>query len=535
MKNIVFLIVISVFLISCGSGNSDYSNVFRYNEKEAGISTMDPIMANDMHHNWIFNMLYNGLVALDDSLNIVPAIAKSWEVNETGTEYVFHLRDDVFFHDHVLFDGGEGRQVVANDFVLSFKRIIENHRGLSTFTDRLDRTSESIGIEAVDESTLKVSLISPFPPLLGVLAMQNYSVLPIEIVEKLGEDFRSNPVGTGPFKFAGWMEESKLVLVKNDAYFEKDEKGQNLPYLDGVEVSFIKDPYSEYMNFKKGQYDMISGVQGAVRDQLIDENGQVKEKFRDQFVMDSRPFLNTEYLGFIIDGDDNVYSNKLLRQAINYAIDRKNMVRFIKNGLGVPAVNGFVPRGFADHDVDNISGYALNLEKARILLKAAGYPGGKGLPELVMYTTPAYKELCEFMQYQLKQIGLPIKVEVNSPVVTRENVSNATFKFFRKSWIADYPDPENYLSLFYSKYKAPNGPNYTHFNSPEYDSLYQLSLNTIDQSKRKSLYEKMDQMIIDEAPVVPLFYDVSFRLYQKNIKGLNNNPINLLNLKRTRK
>jgi len=365
--------------------------------------------------------------------------------------------------------------------------------------------------------------------------MQNYSVLPVDLVDKLGEDFRANPIGTGPFKFAGWTEESRLVVIKNDSYFETDEEGESLPYLDGVEVTFIKDPYSEYMNFKKGSYDMISGIEGAVRDQLIDENGKVKEKFGDQFVMDSRPFLNTEYLGFIVDGEDNVYNNKYLRQAINYTIDRRNMIRFIKNGMGQAAENGFVPRGFADHNPDNIKGYKLDLDKARILLETAGYPGGKGLPEVVIYTTPTYKELCEFMQYQLKQIGIPVKVEVNSPLVTRENVSNGTFKFFRKSWIADYPDPENYLSLFYSKFKAPNGPNYTHFNSPIYDSLYLLSLNTLEAESRKELYEQMDQMIMDEAPVVPLFYDVSFRLYQKNITGLKNNPINLLDLRRTKK
>ena len=535
MKRLFFLLFISVILLSCGTSSSDYSNIFRYNEKDAGISTLDPIMANDMHHNWIFNMLYNGLVSLGDSLNVVPAIAKSWTVNESGTEYVFHLRDDVFFHDHPLFPEGEGRKVKAKDFEASFKRIIEEKRGLSTFTDRLKKTGDSYGIKAMDDFTLKISLESPFPPLLGVLAMQNYSVLPVDLVDKLGEDFRANPIGTGPFKFAGWTEESRLVVIKNDSYFETDEEGESLPYLDGVEVTFIKDPYSEYMNFKKGSYDMISGIEGAVRDQLIDENGKVKEKFGDQFVMDSRPFLNTEYLGFIVDGEDNVYNNKYLRQAINYTIDRRNMIRFIKNGMGQAAENGFVPRGFADHNPDNIKGYKLDLDKARILLETAGYPGGKGLPEVVIYTTPTYKELCEFMQYQLKQIGIPVKVEVNSPLVTRENVSNGTFKFFRKSWIADYPDPENYLSLFYSKFKAPNGPNYTHFNSPIYDSLYLLSLNTLEAESRKELYEQMDQMIMDEAPVVPLFYDVSFRLYQKNITGLKNNPINLLDLRRTKK
>ncbi|MDB2363740.1 ABC transporter substrate-binding protein [Flavobacteriales bacterium] len=535
MKRLFFLLFISVILLSCGTSSSDYSNIFRYNEKDAGISTLDPIMANDMHHNWIFNMLYNGLVSLDNSLNVVPAIAKSWTVNESGTEYVFHLRDDVFFHDHPLFPEGEGRKVKAKDFEASFKRIIEEKRGLSTFTDRLKKTGDSNGIKAMDDFTLKISLESPFPPLLGVLAMQNYSVLPVDLVDKLGEDFRANPIGTGPFKFAGWTEESRLVVIKNDSYFEIDKEGESLPYLDGVEVTFIKDPYSEYMNFKKGSYDMISGIEGAVRDQLIDENGKVKEKFGDQFVMDSRPFLNTEYLGFIVDGEDNVYNNKYLRQAINYTIDRRNMIRFIKNGMGQAAENGFVPRGFADHNPDNIKGYKLDLDKARILLEAAGYPGGKGLPEVVIYTTPTYKELCEFMQYQLKQIGIPVKVEVNSPLVTRENVSNGTFKFFRKSWIADYPDPENYLSLFYSKFKAPIGPNYTHFNSPVYDSLYLLSLNTLEAESRKELYEQMDQMIMDEAPVVPLFYDVSFRLYQKNITGLNNNPINLLDLRRTKK
>lgn len=537
MKYILFLLV-SILLISCG--NSDDVNndvmVFRYNEKEAGINTLDPIMANDMHHNWIFNMLYNGLVRLDDSLNVVPSIAKDWKVSDGGKKYTFFLRNDVYFHDHPSFPNGKGRKVTAKDFENSFDRIIEEKRALNSFVDKLDFSNlTEPGIYAKGENVLVIKLTEPFPPLLGVLSMQNYSVVPTEIIEQLGDSFRSNPVGTGPFKIMRWDEGSSLILSKNENYFEKDEEGQSLPYLDRVEVSFIKDPYAEFMNFSKGKLDFISAVEGAEKDKLIDDKGGLKEKYVDKFILDSKPFLNTEYLGFRIDGEENLFSNVYLRKAIAYAIDKRKMILFLKNGMGIPAENGFVPRGFPGYEAEKIEGYKYDIDKSFEMLSKAGYPQGKGLPELKLYTTPSYKELCEYIQFQLKQINLNVKVEVNSPVVNREKIANGEFTFFRKSWIADYPDPENYMSLFYSKNFAPDGPNYSHYSDEVYDEKYERSINQLNSSDRLQTYLEMDKMMMEEVPVIPLFYDVSFRLYHKNVSGLSNNPINLLDIIRVKK
>ena len=218
---------ISVILCSCNSTPGDESEtrtVFRYNEA-AGIASLDPIFASKVENIWAVNQLYNGLVQMDDELQVQPCIAKSWDVSEDGRTYTFHLRNDVYFHDHEVFTEGEGRLVIASDFVHSLFRILnpeESSPGLWIFNN-IDRT-DGKGFEALNDSTLEIHLIHPFPPFLGLLTMQYCSVVPFEATEKYGRDFRSNPVGTGPFIFKVWKEGVKLIFIKNDNYFEKMSK-----------------------------------------------------------------------------------------------------------------------------------------------------------------------------------------------------------------------------------------------------------------------------------------------------------------------
>lgn len=530
IKYFFFLLVFGVTLFGCKEKvEKAKPKIFRYNEK-AGIATLDPLMANDMQHNWVFHMLYNGLVDLNENLEIVPSIAKSWEISPDGLTYRFFLRDDVYFHPYPK--GTQVKRLVkSSDFVSTFYRIIESKRGLQSFVDRLDIEHLDESIYAEDDFTFVIHLQEAFPPLLGVLSMQMYSVLPIDVVEGLGASFRAKPIGTGPFMLKRWDEGNRLVLEKNPFYFETADNGDTLPYLDGVEVSFIKDPYAEFMNFSTGKLDMISALEGAVKDKLVDAEGVMKEEFNDRYVFESKPFLNTEYLGFILNEDPmNVFNNVFVRKAINYGLDKKKMIRFLKNNMGIAANQGFVPLGFPGYDATRIDGYSYNTNKAREMLIKAGYPNGEGLPEITLYTTATYQELCEYIQYQLKQININVKVEINNSVLHRENVCNGTFTFFRKSWIADYPDPENYLSLFYGRNSWPNGANYTRYNNQKFNMLYDQSIKELNDEKRNELYVQMDQMVMNDAPVVPLYYDKSYRIYHKEITGFKNNPINLLDL-----
>ena len=537
---LIFITTIGFSLFSCQNKPTDNDDrtVFRYNESK-GIASLDPAYAKSQTLIWPVHQLFNGLVQMDNSLNIRPSIAKSWEISKNGKVYTFHLRDDVYFHDHPKFPQGKGRKVVAQDFVYSIKRIYDPETASpgSWIFNALDKNKSPV---ALNDTTLKFVLKKPFPGFLGLLSMKYCAVVPKEIVEHYGNDFGSHPIGTGPFKFKRWKSGEKLVFRKNKKYFEKDSTGHPLPYLDAVAITFISDKQSEFLEFIKGEIDFLSGLSPANKDELITRTGKLNPKYEDRIRMITQPYLNTEYLGFLTDTTiENVkkspVSDRLIRQAINYGFDRKKMMKYLRNNIGTPANQGFIPKGLPAFNPDKVNGYTYQPDKARDLLKEAGYPGGKGLPEITLTTTDDYKDICEFIQHQLGEIGIDISIEVSTGATFRDMVANSKLLFFRGSWIADYPDAENYLALFYSKNFSPGGPNYTHYKNKTFDSLYEKALATIDDKKRRGLYQKMDQIIINDAPIVPLYYDQVVRFTHKNVQNLNSNPMNLLTLKYVKK
>ena len=537
MRAILFLLAFTFLFASCGEQNTHSDKtVFRYNESK-GVTSLDPAQARTMGNIWATTQLFNGLVQLNEKMEVVPCIAKRWEISEDGLSYRFFLRDDVQFHSHQLFENGASRSVVASDFEYSFKRILDDAT-LSPGRWIFNAVEEN-GFRTIDDTIFEIQLKHSFPPFLGILSMQYCSVVPKEVVEKLGRDFARNPVGTGPFKFKEWYEGIKLVLHKNEGYFETDSTGVKLPYLDAVGVSFIPDPQSIFLEFMKGNLDMLSGLEdGSYKDALITSNGNIQPEMKEKIIMLSQPFLNTEYLGFLlndsINGAVNPLNNKLIRQAINYGFDRVKMMRYIRNDIGSPGVHGFLPTGLPGEEL-RVKGYDYNPQKAKQLLTDAGYPNGQGLPEIPLYTTSQYLDLCEYMQHQLQEVGIKLRVEVNPGATHGALVANSQVAFFRKSWIADYADAENYLSLFYSKNFTPNGPNYTLFSSADYDRLYEASLATTVDSLRYSYYAQMDSIIVEEAPVVVLYYDQVLRFVHKNVSGLSSNSMNGLSLKTVKK
>jgi len=548
MLNTRLFLIISISAIlfsSCGGDKNtkDSSNVFRYNESE-GITSLDPAFSRNRETIWACNQLYNGLVQMDENLKIEPSIAKSWEISEDGKTYTFHLRSDVTFHDHELFESGKGRKVTAHDFEYSFNRIIDSEIASpgAWLLNNIDYVEERgfKAFEAINDSTLKIYLTNSFPPFMGILTMQYFSVVPHEIVEHYKHDYRNNPVGTGPFKFKIWDEGNKMVFLKNENYFEKNENGEKLPYLDGISVTFIKDKDVEFLKFITNDLDFVNGPEGDNKSAIFTSDGKLQAEQQEKFNLFTNPQLNTEYLGILVDNELDLVTKsplrkKLVRQAINYGFDKKSMMTYLRNNIGTPANAGFVPKGLPSFNSDIVKGYSYNPEKAKELLYSAGFPNGEGLPEITLYTTKDYVDLCEFIQHQLNEIGFKIKIDLNPGITHRELVARSKLNFFRKSWIADYPDAENYLALFYSKNFSPNGPNTTHFKNYEFDKLYEEAQSETNDSARHHYYREMDKIIIEEAPIVPLYYDVSVRLVQKSISNLEGNPLNLLTLKKVKR
>ena len=253
---------------------------------------------------------------------------------------------------------------------------------------------------------------------------------------------------------------------------------------------------------------------------------------KNQFKVYKTPYLNTEYLGILMD--DNQTNNALkqvkVRQALNWAFDRDLMMQYLRNNIGTPAHSGFIPKGLSGFQ--KAIGYSYNPLKAKILLAEAGFPNAEGIPSIDLNTTSSYVDLCEYIQHAWQELGLTVNVNVNPPSTHRQQVSKSQLSIFRGSWIADYADAENYLSLFYSKNHSPNGPNYTHFTNLEFDNLYEKTLKIPELENRVALYEQMDSIVINQAPIIPLYYDNVMRFTHKNVCGLGSNAMNLLDLKR---
>ena len=250
--------------------------------------------------------------------------------------------------------------------------------------------------------------------------------VPQEIIENA--NFRQQPIGTGPFYFQYWKEGVKLVFRKNPNYFETEE-GVQLPFLDAIAITFIKDKQASFLEFIKGNLDFISGIDGSYKDEVLNRDGSLREKYKGKIILQSQPYLNSEYLGFLMK--DTLPLK--VRQAINYGFDREKMLKYLRNNIGTPALQGFVPKGLPSFS-ENWKGYYYNPEKAKQLIANSNFDLNT---EIVLSTTSSYLDLCEYIQNSLSEIGLKVKIEVNPPFTHRQMVATSKLSFFRGSWIAD--------------------------------------------------------------------------------------------------
>tara|TARA_Y100000588_G_scaffold394321_1_gene514167 strand:+ start:5660 stop:7294 length:1635 start_codon:yes stop_codon:yes gene_type:complete len=538
IKTLFFnLLLLSITLFSCSSKKNENKEqlVFRYNEHK-NIGSLDPAFSKDLADIWATHQLFNGLVQMDDQLNVKPCIAKNWVVTDSARTYTFTLRNDVYFHKHHLFGTSTSlshqdstRAVNASDFEYSFNRLKDEK--LASPGSWVLKKVESYS--ALNDSTFQIKLKQPFPAFLGLLTMKYCSVVPKEIVEHYGSDFRSNPIGTGPFKFKRWEENVKLVFRRNNNYFETDEKGEQLPYLEAVAITFLPDKQSEFLQFAQGNIDFVSGLDASYKDEILTAEGKLRELYADDVNMIRGPYLNTEYLAFFMETEVEEIQALKLRQAINLGFDRIKMITYLRNGIGIPATGGFIPKGLPGFD-DTI-GFTYQPEKAKQLVLEFKSETGIQNPEVTLTTTSNYLSFCEFIQREIQKIGINVNVDVIPASSLKDAKANGQLDFFRASWIADYPDAENYLSLYYSKNFAPNGPNYTHYSSKEFDTIYEAAYLETDPEIRANLYTKMDALIMNTAPIVPMFYDEVVRFTRKEVKDLGINATNLLELKKVKK
>jgi peptide/nickel transport system substrate-binding protein len=523
-----------LLLASCYHNQRSKKHFFHYNEM-SGIASLDPAFAKNQSVMWAVHQVYSTLVEVDEQLHLAPLLAKSWEISADRLTYTFHLRTDVFFQDDAAFQQGKGRRLVAADVVYSFKRITDPATASPGAWIFNNKVAEKNPFSAPDDSTFQLKLRNPYSPMIGVLSMQYCSVVPREAVEKYGNDFRRHPVGTGPFQFTTWEEGQVLLLKKNPHYFETDSAGNRLPYLDGINISFNDSKATEFLLFRQKQLDFINDIDASFKDEVLTKRGNLRKAWAGKISLFTHPYLNIEYLGFLVDTTNPLVQQsptrlKKIRQAINYGFDRQKMMLYLRNSIGTAAESGFVPAGLPSFDTAAVKGYHFDPVRSRQLLAEAGFPEGKGLPAIKLYTIPNYADMANFIAQQLGETGIPIQVDVVQKALLLQMTASSKAPFFRGGWIADYPDAENYLSVFYSKNPAP--PNYTRYKNPAFDLIFEKALREQNDTIRYKLYQQADQLVMQDAPVVPLWYDKAIWLVQPEVKGFSPNGLNMLELRK---
>src|SRR4030095_13834640 len=529
------------------------------NETE-NIRSLDPVRVGDVVSAHVSHQIYDLLVDLDSNLHLKPMLATRWDISPDGLTYTFHLRKGVYFHDNKCFPGGKGRELVAEDVRYSFNRILDTRTGSVGFdyyknyvegakefaneitksiTEKREPKIKNVsGFSVTDDSTFIIKLTKPFGPFIYYVTLGFAYIVPKEAVDTYGQDFFQNPVGTGPFIFDNWTPDLEINMHKNLNYWDKDEFGNSIPYLDKVKFRFIKDISQQLLEFKNGNIDDCYRIPNELTRSIINEDNTLTPEYS-KFVLQRKNALADQYYGFLTNG--KIFNDPKVRQAFNYAIDREKIIKYVLQGSGTPDVHGIVPPSMPNYDVKNIKGYSFDLPKAKQLMSEAGYPGGKGFPEVTLNINEGGGrniQVMEAIQNMLKELGINIKIQTLQFAQHLDNIDAGRSDFYRLGWIADYPDPENFLNLLYGKNVPDDNREKSPINSfryknPKFDELFEQALKISDINERNRIYQQAEQIAVDEAPLLFIFYDIDYRLIQSYVKGYALDPMHRVNMRYT--
>lgn len=522
-------------------GGKFRGGVLRLNSIE-DYTSLFPVAINDIYSTHIAGQCYEGLFKFNQkTLQAEPCLAESFEIDNSKKVYTFHIRKGVYFHDDECFPEGKGREMNANDFKYCFDFICSSHeenKWPTLFRDRIvgaadyaDGKSKSVeGIKVIDNYTLQLTLIDPFAGLPDLLAVLAAAVYPKEAIDKYGYTGMHNKmVGTGPFLPTVLKNGENVEFIRNEKYWKKDEFGNQMPYLAKITFSFIKTKPEELKSFQDGNLDMVWGLPVEEIPNIMADFEEALEGANRQFDLQSVNSLNIQYYGFLFTSE--TFKDVRVRKAFNYAVDRDSLVEFVLQGEGIPAHHGFVPP-MSGYPTENVKGFDYNPKLAADLMKQAGFPGGKGFPEVTLHLNSSggtNEKIATYIQGMLKQnLGVNIKLNVIPMAELHPQAEKGQLDFWRFGWIADYPDPSNFLYLFHGKNidsTKESSINYFRYTNPAFDELYEQALKEIDDKKRMELYAQCDQLLMDDAVVMPLLFNVDIRLINPEVTDFDINEL----------
>ena len=556
------------FLVGCGSGHKEksetggtlrpakggrfYGGAMKINESEY-IKNLFPHNITDAYSYRVASQIYEGLFKFDDeTLQVVKGLVDKYDVDESGTLYTFHLIHGVHFHDDPCFPEGKGRELTANDVKYCFTKLNTksiNNQNFSIFQGIIKGASKYYaateksqnpgfdleGIKVLDKYTVQIQLTKPNSLFIVDLARPACFIYPHEAEEKYGVDMRIHAVGTGPFTLntKDVDEDISIILKRNPNYYRKDEYGNQLPFLDAVSIQFIKDKKTELFEFRKGNLDMIYRLPTEYIVEILEETMPGANGEYSQFQLQRSPEMMTQFL--TLNNQSGVFKNKNVRKAFNYAIDRTKILDFVLNGEGyAPGNHGITPPVLSNYDINSIRGYHLNIDSAKYFLAKAGYPGGKGFPKLTFLLNAEGERNTNVAVEIQKQLKDHLNVDVELNVLPFAQLLEKSYKgdysILRAGWVADFPSPENFLWLFYSK-DVPNSlndvsyPNVARYVNKDYDRLYEAALDAKSIDEANEYFKKAENLLMNDAPVIILWYDEGYRLIQSYVKNFPNNPM----------
>ncbi len=554
------------FLVSCGDtktpdngatnlpkdakGGKVYGGVFKLNETEY-IKSLYPLSIIDVYSLRTATQIYEGLLKFkQDDLSLMPALAESYSVDETKTIYTFVLRKGVLFHDNECFSGGKGREMTAEDVKYCFTRTCTQdaqNQGFSVFQDVLKGANEYYkasaggkkpsfeveGLKVIDKNTIQLTLNQPSAVFLYGLAKPFTFIYPKEAVEKYGSEMRTKAVGTGAFTLASLEENNSIILKRNPKYYQKDKDGNVLPFLEAIKITFIKDKKTELFEFQKGNLDMVYRLPTDYITEATEKAAKAADGGIQDFDLQRNPEMTTQYLYFMTKNE--VFKDLNVRKAFSFAIDRQKILDYALGGEGEAAgEHGITPPTFKNYDISKIRGYGLNIDSAKYYFEKAGFSGGKGFPLVTLELNAEgnrQTDVAQEIQKQLKDhLNINIKINIMPIAQLLDNGFAGKFNMLKTSYYADYPSAENFLSLFLGKFVPDNDaeksiPNMARFKNAKYDALYAQAVSSKSEEEANELFAKAEQILMDNAPIIVLWYDEAYRLVKMNVKDFPNNAM----------
>ncbi|MBL7997122.1 MAG: ABC transporter substrate-binding protein [Candidatus Kapabacteria bacterium] len=535
-------------------GGRNYGGYHRMNMIRGNPSGLDPVMITSTLADDIALQIYNRLISFDSSLNVVPELASSWDIRNNGTQYVFHLRSDVRFHNDVCFPKSAGRRMTAHDVVYSYKRCCDpttKSAQFWVFKDKVIGANEYYaarrekrsqpdairGLYATNDTTVIIELTRPYAPFLMQLANALGCVVPREAVEYYGADFFRHPVGTGAFRLSAWNNDYQMTLARNPDYWEYDSDGNRLPYLDSIRISFVTDDKVQYQQFVSGELEESLGIPTEFFPIIYDTKTRTPRPL-DNAVVQSKPAMLTWFIDFLCTKPP--FNNVHLRRACSYSIDRERIVKFVlRNSPHSPATNGITPPVFPGYATDSIQGIQFNPRQALNELRLGGYANGSDVPPITLhiYPEPRLIQVAEAVQQMLSEnLNIKMTIKVIQFAQLLDLAEKGDLMMWGTRWYGDYPDAENYLSLLDGSLvptdnSQPSYPNSTRYNNTIASNLLARAVATTDITERNALYRNAEQRSIKDAPAILLFYEMHYRLLRPYICNYPLDPMNRIQLR----